>query len=52
MLNPREMESHMTVHVTVYPPSTLRSAPVTYADASDSKKVTGPIRSTGAPMRP
>ena len=40
------------VHVTVYPPSTLRSAPVTYADASDSKKVTGPIRSAGAPMRP
>lgn len=39
-------------HVTVYPPSTLRSAPVTYVDASESRKVTGPMRSSGDPMRP
>src|SRR5690348_7694781 len=39
-------------HVTVYPPSTLRSAPVTYVDASESRKVTGPMRSSGEPMRP
>jgi len=33
--------------VTVYPPSTRRSAAVTYDDASESKKVTAPMRSSG-----
>lgn len=39
-------------YVTVYPPSTLRSAPVTYLEASDRRKVTGPMRSSGTPILP
>jgi hypothetical protein len=39
-------------HVTVYPPSTRMSAPVTYRDASESRKVTGPIKSFGWPILP
>lgn len=38
--------------VQVYPPSTLKSAPVTYLLASLSKNVTGPIKSSGFPICP
>lgn len=36
----------------MYPPSTRSSAPVTYLLASLSKKVTGPMRSSGTPILP
>jgi len=38
--------------VRVYPPSTLRSAPVMYLEASLSRKVTAPMRSSGVPILP
>src|ERR1700761_2956756 len=39
-------------YVIVYPPSTRRSAPVTYTLASLAKYVTAPIRSSGLPIWP
>ena len=36
----------------MYPPSTRTSVPVTKLAASDSRKVTGPAKSCGSPMRP
>jgi len=37
---------------TVKPPSTFRFMPVTYAEARDARKSSGPCRSVSAAMRP
>src|SRR5581483_9726340 len=40
------------LHLAVHPPSTIKIAPVTYDDASEARKTTGPTSSSALPRRP
>ena len=49
---PSSLTDRWMDQVLVYPPSILRSAPVVYAAASESRYTTAPIRSSGDPILP
>ena len=40
------------LHFAVNPPSTMRTCPVTYADASEQRNSSGPSMSSSFPLRP
>lgn len=44
--------NHRSDQSEVHPPSTIRAVPVMYAEASEAKKTTAPLRSSWSSMRP